>query len=160
MNAHRRNSSVMAAFALCLGLGSLHSTSPALAAAGTPKSPATNANPSAVERSKSAFIVPSNPSEGRDPFFPLSRRLVVEVAAPDNGEKPKVTPVTLALKGVSGTESKRFALINDKTFAADEESEITIGTNKVRVHCIEIREDSVTVEVNGNRQELRLRPGL
>lgn len=119
----------------------------------------TGTNAPAIVIPKSNFIIPSSVTQGRDPFFPLSSRLVLN-ATPNNAETVKTAPVTLALKGVSGTESKRFALINDKTFESGEEREISVGASKVRVHCIQIREDSVTVEVNGTRQELRLRPGL
>jgi hypothetical protein len=81
-------------------------------------------------------------------------------STPTTTDPVKAAPVALTLKGVSGTEGRRFALINDKTFAAGEEREIAVGNGRVRVHCLDIREDSVTVEVNGSRQELRLRPGL
>lgn len=159
MNAHRCHSPVKTAFVFCVSLGTLHMAVPGVIAAGTPRPKTTNAAPSTVEVPKSIFVVPSSPSEGRDPFFPLSRRLVADVP-PSNGEVPKPPTVALTLKGVSGTESRRFALINDKTFALDEEREVSVGTTKYRVHCIEIREDSVIVDVNGTRLELRLRPGL
>ena len=115
-------------------------------------------NQPSVQIPKSDFVIPSNISQGRDPFYPLSRRLVMNANTKSN--EPVKVAVTLSLKGVSGTEAKRFALINDKTFAAGEERDISVGNGKVRVHCLEIQEDSAVVEVNGTRQVLRLRPGL
>lgn len=128
------------------------------AATNAPESPTgSGTNAPAIKIPKSDFILPTSTDQGRDPFFPLSSRLR---SRPTSNETIKAAPVTLSLKGVSGTEGRRFALINDKTFAAGEEREIAVGNGRVRVHCLEIREDSVTVDVNGNRQELRLRPGL
>jgi len=113
----------------------------------------TNATP------KSHFVLPSTTSEGRDPFFPLSARFK---ATPNrkNTDTVKPAPVTLTLMGISKTESGRFALINGKTLEAGEEREVPVGNGKTRVLCLEILEDAAIVQVNGSRQELRLRPGL
>jgi len=116
----------------------------------------TNAN--VIQVPKSDFKVPNTVAEGRDPFFPHTSRVKTRVT-PQPTPTPTPAPVTLALKGVSGTEAKRYALINDKTFEAGEEREIQVGTNRVRVRCIEIREDAVLIEANGTQQLLRLRPG-
>ena len=158
MRNHHRLPSVQSALAASLGLLLWsHPAQQTLAATNATNSTASETTVAArrVQVPKSVFAIPSEASEGRDPFFPLSRRWVVN-SAPKNTDNVKVAPVSLALKGISGTELKRYALINDKTFEAGEEREI----NRVRVRCIQIREDSVTVEVNGARQELRLRPGL
>ena len=133
----------------------------ARADAGSKKSgPSTHANSDAIEVPRSVFTIPAKASDGRDPFFPLSRRMVVE-AKPNNGDTPKSAPVSLTLKGIARTpDKKRFAMINDKTFSAGEEREVMINNSRVRVHCVEIKEDSVVIEVNGERKELRMRPGL
>lgn len=117
-------------------------------------------NSAAIEIPHSTFVIPTRPSDGRDPFFPLSRRLVVETQPDKGADIPKVAPVSLTLKGISrNPDNKRFALINDKTFASGEEGEVVMNNSRFRIHCIEIKEDSVVVEVNGARQELRMRPG-
>jgi hypothetical protein len=152
MRNHCRHQSVQTTIALFLGLFLLGQSAPRVLAAATTNAPDINIP-------ESVFIIPSNVTQGRDPFFPLSQRLLMN-ATPANTNNVKVAPVTLALKGISGTDSKRFALINDKTFIAGEERDVFTGASRVRVHCIEIRENSVTVEVNGTRQEIRLRPGL
>jgi len=113
----------------------------------------------AIEIPKSTFIIPTTTSQGRDPFFPLSRRMVVD-ATPKTGTTPIAAPVNFVLQGISGTESKRFALINGRTLVVGEEREVPSGTTRVQVRCLEIREDSVKIEVNGVTSELKLRPGL
>jgi hypothetical protein len=117
----------------------------------------TNAN--RIDVPPSVFVIPTTVTQGRDPFFPLSTRIAAK-AQQKNTDPVKPVIVTLTLKGISRTDTQMFALINDKTFATGEERDVQVGTGKVRVHCIEIREDSVTVEANGSRQELKLRPGL
>lgn len=118
-------------------------------------------NQAAIEIPRSVFTIPVKAADGRDPFFPLSRRMVVETKPGKIGETPTPPPVAVSLKGISrGAGNKRFALINDKTFTVDDEHEVVMNNSRVRIHCIEIKEDSVIVEVNGVRQELRMRPGL
>jgi len=124
-----------------------------------PSSTATNTNLARVEIPESEFVVPTSPIQGRDPFFPLSRRVMVEFAN-DTAKPVKAAPVALTLQGISGTESKRYALISGRTLVVGEEAEIVVGAGRARVRCINIKEDSVTIEVDGNVQELKLRPGL
>jgi thioredoxin-related protein len=64
----------------------------------------------------------------------------------------------LVLKNISGTVSRRFALINNQTLAAGEAARIKLGDGEVKVRCIEIRERSVLVQVEGqqNQRELKL----
>jgi len=112
-----------------------------------------------IEVPRSDFALPAKAGDGRDPFFPLSVRIRAEVK-PVKSTDPKPISVALILKGISRTESKRFALINDKTFEESEERDVLAGDSKVRVLCVEIREDSVVVQTAGGRQELRLKPGL
>jgi hypothetical protein len=112
-----------------------------------------------IEVPRSEFVFPAKAGDGRDPFFPLSTRIRAE-GKPANSTTPKPVSVSLTLNGISGTESKRFALINGKTFVVGDQLEVPIGDARVRVLCVEIREDSTIVEVNGSRQELRLKPGI
>lgn len=117
---------------------------------------ATNAAPVQLIIPKSVFIIPSTPQEGTDPFFPKAyRRAEPVVRSP--------TPIAtsdLHLKGFSGTSDNRLAIINNHTLATGEEADLTLGGRRVRVRCVEIKADSVVIEVAGQRQELRLRQGL
>jgi hypothetical protein len=152
MNYHR-----LTVCALLLGMLAAFTASPALAETKPAADKKAGAEPIEVPRSE--FALPSKAGEGRDPFYPLSRRLVVETR-PKTDNTPKPVAVTLTLNGVSGTESKRYALINGKTFVVGDQLEVSVGDGKVPVLCVEIREDAAIVEVNGSRQELRLKPGL
>src|SRR5579864_7596841 len=68
---------------------------------------------------QSIFVVPSQPSEGRNPFFPQSTTPVVP---------PKITPgtpaesLTFILNGIT-SPPRRTAIINNRTFEPAEEAE-------------------------------------
>lgn len=92
----------------------------------------------------------------------------------DDSPKPAVQPVlftpvavalraaapsTLILKGISGTSQRRIALINDSTFEAMEKGRVRLGLTNVTLRCLEIRSNSVLVQVEGEagKKELFLR---
>src|SRR3954469_234692 len=105
---------------------------------------------------KSAFV--NTPGVGKDPFFPTStRRGAAKIGAPVD-----VGPVApqLALKGISGSKNHRLAIINNKTFEVGEEADLRLGNQIVRVRCVEVRDDGVTVAINGQTQKLLLVPKL
>jgi len=109
----------------------------------------------------STFNIPHNQSEGRDPFFPTSMRPYISgspVAA--TNPQPIMAVVELKLNGVSGSPEHRLAIINNHTFESGEEADVTSGRGKVRVRCLEIKNDSVVVQFGTERRELHLRPGL
>jgi Sel1 repeat len=64
----------------------------------------------------------------------------------------------IKLGGISGTATNRFALINDQTFQAGDQSVIKVGEKRVSVHCLEIKESSVVISIEGidGSRELRL----
>lgn len=82
-----------------------------------------------------------------------SALLIVSPAA------PTPVPNTLKLKGISGAGQHRFALINDTTFEALERGRVRVGQTNVVVQCLEIRSDSVVIQVAGSnkKEELFLR---
>jgi hypothetical protein len=137
------------------------SASLSAAAAESPKAPAPAAKPDAVEQEipRSMFTIPTNHKEGRDPFFPNS---TIANSAPVARTNPTVAlaPTKMILMGISGTPQKRLAIINGRTFEKGEEEEIPSVNGKVKVRCLEIKEETVIISVNGERQELRMRPGL
>jgi len=111
-----------------------------------------------VEIPKSVFVVPTQPKDGRNPFFPQSS---TGFQAP----KPVVsnTEIDASLFVLNGITSppKRTAMINGRTFEPGEEGDVRLPTGaKVRVKCQDIRRDSAIIQVNGQRRELRLRPGI
>jgi hypothetical protein len=115
----------------------------------------TNAPPSIPQ---SNFIHPRSPAEGKDPFFPKSMRPFVNPVAVRTNIP--VEPVHLRLNGITGPP-KRLAMINGKTFEAGEEAEVKSETGgRLRIKCIEIKDESVLIEVGGERQELSMRAKL
>lgn len=119
----------------------------------------TNALPAQLEIPKSVFLIPTTPQEGKDPFFPLSRRLFASVVVRTNLQPAVVATVELKLNGVSGTADHRLAIINNRTFEANEESLVSTASGPVRIRCLEIKSDSVLVQVGGEQRILRLRAG-
>lgn len=56
------------------------------------------------------------------------------------------------LKGLSGSASRRFALINDETFATKDIGKVRMGASNVVLRCLDIRESSVTVQIQGEAE--------
>ena len=117
-----------------------------LATGAAPASPSATAN--AV---RSIFILPSNPKEGRDPFFPDSTR-PYKLAAAANPRAADVT--SLVVKGFSGSADHRLVIINNHTFAAGDEGDVITSAGRIHLSCIEVKTNSVVIEVGGQRHEL------
>jgi hypothetical protein len=68
-------------------------------------------------------------------------------------------PDTLVLKGISGTPSRPFALINDHTFEENEQAKVSIGQTNLMIRCLSIRNGKVKVLLvgSGQTQELQLK---
>jgi hypothetical protein len=72
---------------------------------------------------------------------------------------PPVRYTNLVLQNISGPKSHRFALVNNQTLAVGDTARVKLGDSEVRVHCMEIRDRSVIVSVDGQQgsRELVLR---
>ncbi len=132
-----------------------------VALAGATTNPAAGGSTNTAEPQipQSVFVIPSEQKQGKDPFYPSSVRPYVNAA----GKKPTIgqpPPVNLVLKGISGTGPHRLCIINNQTFEAGEDGEVSIAAGRIKVRCVEIKADSVIIEINGERQELRLRRGV
>ena len=93
--------------------------------------------------SRSTFVIPKNPKEGRDPFFPNSTRLY-ETVLP---AQPHVADVSsLVLKGISGPSDHRLAIINNRTFGVGDEANLATPQGPIHVRCVEIKAGSVVIE--------------
>jgi hypothetical protein len=113
----------------------------------------TNAASSEVQIPQSVFIIPTSPKEGLDPFFPNSNRLFTP-------KKVKTTPSgveTLVFNGLSGSPAKRYAMINGHTLAEGEEAEVNTPEGRARIRCLQIKAESVVIEMDGQRRELHMR---
>ncbi|HZR18380.1 MAG TPA: hypothetical protein VFE51_13895 [Verrucomicrobiae bacterium] len=155
MTTHLRSTSVLV---LALGLV-LQSTAQAATASkdGSTKSAANFRVVPEVPIPLSVFAIPSQPSEGRNPFFPQSTIRVVPQKV------TKETPLDASWFVLNGITSppKRTAMINGRTFETGEEGEVRVPSgSKVLIKCIEIKAESAIIETGGQRRELRLRSGL
>jgi hypothetical protein len=76
-----------------------------------------------------------------------------------NGDRATVEPYRdkLVLKGISGSASKRLALINDTSFKRGDKIPIKLGAQYISVQCVEIRSDSVLVKVDSNPELMELK---
>lgn len=114
---------------------------------------------------KSVFAIPSNPNEGRDPFFPNSTRIYEQVASQQHSNDSPVT--SLQVKSIMGAAPRFFAIIGTKdysggahTFGAGEDGDvITKNGRRLSIHCVSITIDSVLVEANGQHVSLAYSSG-
>ena len=130
----------------CFGLW----LSPLQAAPAPPPAPATNAVVRTVA-DLSAFHSEFDLSAGKDPFFPKSRRFDAVKGVP-------VLPIVpITLKGISSAKGKRLAIISNRTFEVGEEAELRLNGRTVRVRCLEIRESSALVAIDGMAEPKELK---
>jgi len=110
------------------------------------------AQPAAPEVvSRSVFVVPTNPKDGRDPFFPNSTRSYETVSA----ARPHAGDVSsLVLKGISGPPNHRLVIINNHTFGVGDEENLVTPQGPIHIRCVEIKARSVVIESGGQRHEL------
>jgi hypothetical protein len=101
---------------------------------------------------QSVFIMPSSPSEGRDPFFPNSMRPYEEVVAK---HRQPVDLTSLQIKGFSEIAGQRYVIINNHTFAAGDEGDVITPDGRVHIKCLSVGEDTVMVESGGSQHLLK-----
>jgi len=104
---------------------------------------------------KSVFVVPETPKDGRDPFYPNATSLY---ASPGLLNPTNVTSAAfelLILKSLSPT----LAQINRTLLAPGEEADVEVQGGRIHVRLVQIKSESVIVEVAGQQRELHLRPG-
>jgi len=115
---------------------------------------ATNAVAVTVTNFQSVFIMPASPKEGRDPFFPSSTR-PYQSAVLANTPAADLNPNLLVMQGISGMPPNRLVVINKHTFAKGDYAEVSTSQGRIHIHCLEINANSVVIEANGQRHELR-----
>jgi len=60
----------------------------------------------------------------------------------------------LKLQGISGPPGKRLAILNSQTFSKGEGGRIKISGKEIEVRCLEIRERSVLLAIDGGNKEV------
>jgi hypothetical protein len=99
---------------------------------------------------RSVFILPTNPNEGRDPFYPNSLRPYQDFAP-----KRAVDLTALQIKGFSVIAGHRYVIINNHTFGEGDEGDVITPGGRVHIRCLTLGTDTVLVESNGSRHLLR-----
>ncbi len=130
----------------------------------------TAANVSRAETKPSPQLAPPNapksefnfrPGYAKDPFFPRSTDNMMAPPVNLNPGTPvpqNSVPEYIILKGVSIIKDKRLAIINNYTIGEAEEFTLKrTGKNDVIVRCVEIKDNSVVISVDGVTKELTLR---
>jgi len=69
---------------------------------------------------------------------------------------PAVIPEKLMLRTISGSATKRLAIINDRTFATMELARVRLTRTNVAVRCLEIRTNSVLIRFEDSGAKLEL----
>ena len=97
----------------------------------------TSAGSAPIEIPMSVFFVPANEKQGKDPFFPRSRRPYVSaiVTIPTNPPPPVAD---LRINGISGSEERPLVIINNVTFGVGDTNDVISGNRRISVHCLEI----------------------
>jgi hypothetical protein len=130
------------------------------AATANPSASATSTNDLALQYISVFEALP--PAQGKDPFFPKSHRRD-PVPTPGTqaaaGSTPAPVAPVLVLKGVVGSKTRRFALINSEAMTVGETSSVRVPDGRVRVRCVEIGPDYVWIKVEGEEQPKRLELG-
>ena len=65
----------------------------------------------------------------------------------------------IVLKSISGTKERRFAMLNNTTFAPGDTAKVKVQDGDVKIRCVEIRDKSVLVAVEDQPEprEIKLR---
>src|SRR5260370_32107520 len=62
-------------------------------------------------------------------------------------------PAQLTLRGISGSGQRRLALVNDRTLEKNEQAQVRVGNSNVTARCLEIRDASVILQLNGSAEK-------
>ena len=94
------------------------------------------------------------PPSGKDPFFPDSHRRDPKIATSAQTGAP--VDAVLVLKAIIRTSKHSQAVINNEIMEAGEEQPVRVPNGHVRVRCIEIGDDYVLIQVEGEAEPKRL----
>ena len=111
---------------------------------------------------RSTFVsLPGEDGFGKDPFYPRSTRIDKKPAKVDELVPVKEgVPVEVVLRGISFGAGRKLAIINNYTVAEGEDFALRINGKLIKGQCVEIKEKSAVVKVNGDTKEIPLRSSL
>ena len=104
---------------------------------------------------KSEFV--DDPSFGKDPFFPKSPRRKFVPKAPDEKPPEPTVPDIVSLRGISFSDGRKLAIINNHTVGEGEEFSLKFNGQVLKVRCMEIKDKSVVIDSGGATKEIFLR---
>jgi hypothetical protein len=95
----------------------------------------------------------------RDVKMPPAKTVAVNPAIYHNTNQPAPAPATIKLQGVLWG-NQPVAIVNGRSFFAQELNQVKIGGTNVTIRCLEIRKKSVRIQNvdSGKEQELSLSP--
>ena len=105
---------------------------------------------------KSVFVMPTNPKQGRDPFFPLSTRVYDQMLAATHTNQVVELP-SFTLLGISGTPGHLLAIINNHSFAKGDAGYVLTSSGKrVHIRCVEVGPNHAVVEYHGQKHRINM----
>ena len=122
--------------------------------------PAQNAK-SEIQPAVSSFVMPANPAQGRDPFFPESTMRLYASNSQSQSHAPVLTD--LVLKSILGAPPRLLAIINNHTFATGDAGDVIVPSGqRIHIYCtdINLQAGTVTVEAGGASETLHLAGGI
>ena len=151
----------MCAWLVLMAVGCSDAAKPAAGAKGDDKAKSSATNTNAVVAYDMQSTFDDDPKTAKDPFYPKSQRRLAKrvVGKTTIAEAPRMAD--LHLRGVIGSPGRFIAMINDKTFATGEKSQVAVGPNQYLVVKVnKITERAVNVSVDGETapRDLSLEP--
>ena len=71
-----------------------------------------------------------------------------------------MVPDYVVLKGISAFQGRKLAIINNYTVGEGEEFVLKTRGQPIQIKCVEIKDKSAVVSVNGATKEIPLRAGF
>jgi hypothetical protein len=118
------------------------------------KTNAVGAIPAGLANDYASVFEDLSPQQGKDPFFPVSRRRD-PVPNATSQSALHADPV-LVLKAIVRASKHGQAVINNQIFEVGEEESVRVPGGHVLVRCIEIGNDYVLIQVEGEAEPKRL----
>jgi hypothetical protein len=130
----------------------VHAATSNAAAGATTNAPTTAPAELVVPRSHFGSVLDG----GKDPFYPGSARFQRVIPVTPTNQVATVAP-EVQINGFSGNAARPLVIINNVTFGEGDEQMVTTAAGRAQVRCLEIRsqEQTVRIEINGQRRELK-----
>jgi hypothetical protein len=109
-----------------------------------------------MKRGRHHALLKDNPDAIRDLGPARTQAAQRRPVLPDHYAVPRAQD-ELTLVSILGAAPRRVAQVNDTPLVAGDQAKVRVGTNLVAVRCLEVRADSVVLEVLAEGREVELR---